>query len=182
MGKPPVKVYDKFCDKYFDLCRKAGKEQYLVPYLMSSHPGSTLNEAVDLALYLKKKNVRPEQVQDFYPTPGTAATTMYYTGIDPFTGKNVYVPRDYNEKKMQRALLQSSRPENREIVEKAIRLSGRRDAMCLLPHSFSQGSAGRTHFASPKKAVSNRTEKKKGGVKKGKGSDTAKKRRAEKNK
>ncbi len=177
MGKPPVKVYDRFCDKYFDLCRKAGKEQYLVPYLMSSHPGSTLNEAVDLALYLKKKNVRPEQVQDFYPTPGTAATTMYYTGIDPFTGKNVYVPRDYNEKKMQRALLQAARPENREIVEKAIKLSGRRDAMCLLPHSFSQGSGNRTHFASPKKSANSRPEKKKGGVKKGKGSDTAKKRR-----
>ncbi len=180
MGKPPVKVYDRFCDKYFDLCKKAGKEQYLVPYLMSSHPGSTLNEAVDLALYLKKKNVRPEQVQDFYPTPGTAATTMYYTGIDPFTGKSVYVPRDYNEKKMQRALLQSTRPENREIVEKAIRLSGRRDAMCLLPHSFSQSSGVRTHFASSKKTAGNRPEKKKGGVKKGKGSDTAKKRRAEK--
>lgn len=177
MGKPPVKVYDKFCEKYFDLCRKAGKEQYLVPYLMSSHPGSTLNEAVDLALYLKKKNVRPEQVQDFYPTPGTAATTMYYTGIDPFTGKNVYVPRDYNEKKMQRALLQAARPENREIVEKAIKLSGRRDAMCLLPHSFSLYSGSRTHFASPKKTGNNRPEKKKGGVKKGKGSDTAKKRR-----
>ncbi|MBO4950296.1 MAG: YgiQ family radical SAM protein [Clostridia bacterium] len=177
MGKPPVKVYDRFCDKYFDLCRKAGKEQYLVPYLMSSHPGSTLNEAVDLALYLKKKNVRPEQVQDFYPTPGTAATTMYYTGIDPFTGKNVYVPRDYNEKKMQRALLQTARPENREIVEKAIKLSGRRDAMCLLPHSFSQGSGNRTHFASPKKSANSRPEKKRGGVKKGKGSDTAKKRR-----
>ena len=182
MGKPPVKVYDRFCDKYFDLCRKAGKEQYLVPYLMSSHPGSTLNEAVDLALYLKKKNVRPEQVQDFYPTPGTAATTMYYTGIDPFTGKSVYVPRDYNEKKMQRALLQSTRPENREIVEKAIRLSGRRDAMCLLPHSFSQGSAGKAHFASPKKSANSRPEKKKGGVKKGKGSDTAKKRRQQKQK
>ena len=182
MGKPPVKVYDRFCDKYFDLCRKAGKEQYLVPYLMSSHPGSTLNEAVDLALYLKKKNVRPEQVQDFYPTPGTAATTMYYTGIDPFTGKSVYVPRDYNEKKMQRALLQSTRPENREIVEKAIRLSGRRDAMCLLPHSFSQGSAGKAHFASPKKSANSRPEKKMGGVKKGKGSDTAKKRRQQKQK
>ena len=180
MGKPPVKVYDRFCDKYFDLCKKAGKEQYLVPYLMSSHPGSTLDEAVDLALYLKKKNVRPEQVQDFYPTPGTAATTMYYTGIDPFTGKNVYVPRDYNEKKMQRALLQAARPENREIVEKAIRLSGRRDAMCLLPRTFSQEMASRTHFASPKKAVGGRPEKKKGGVKKGKGSDTAKMRRQSK--
>ena len=177
MGKPPVRVYDRFCEKYFDLCKKAGKEQYLVPYLMSSHPGSTLNEAVDLALYLKKKNVRPEQVQDFYPTPGTAATTMYYTGIDPFTGKNVYVPRDYNEKKMQRALLQSTRPENKEIVEKAIRLSGRNDAKSLLPHAFGYGSSSRSHAPSSKNALSKRPEKKKGGVKKGKGSDTAKKRR-----
>ncbi|MBE6682332.1 MAG: YgiQ family radical SAM protein [Ruminococcaceae bacterium] len=176
MGKPPVKVYDKFCDKYFELCKKAGKEQYLVPYLMSSHPGSTLNEAVDLALYLKKKNVRPEQVQDFYPTPGTAATTMYYTGIDPFTGKNVYVPRDYNEKKMQRALLQSTRPENRDIVMKAITLSGREDARCLLPYSFGS-SQTRNHSQSGKKASSKSTKKKVGGVKKGKGSDTAKKRR-----
>ena len=175
MGKPPVKVYDKFCDKYFDLCKKAGKEQYLVPYLMSSHPGSTLNEAVDLALYLKKKNVRPEQVQDFYPTPGTAATTMYYTGIDPFTGKNVYVPRDYNEKKMQRALLQSTRPENKEIVMKAIRLSGRNDAKSLLPSAFGY-SASRNH-APEKKTLSRGAKKKPGGVKKGKGSPEFKKKK-----
>ena len=183
MGKPPVRVYDRFCEKYFDLCKKAGKEQYLVPYLMSSHPGSTLNEAVDLALYLKKKNVRPEQVQDFYPTPGTAATTMYYTGIDPFTGKNVYVPRDYNEKKMQRALLQSTRPENKEIVIKAIKLSGREDARCLLPHSFGYTSGQKSAAKNDRKTASKTMGKKKpGGVKKGKGSDTAKKRRAEKNK
>ncbi len=133
MGKPPVRVYEKFCDKYFNLCKKAGLEQYLVPYLMSSHPGSTLNEAVDLALYLKKKGVRPEQVQDFYPTPGTAATAMYYTELDPFTLKHVDVTKDYNEKRMQRALLQATRPENRELVERAIRLSSRRDAYTLLP-------------------------------------------------
>ena len=134
MGKPPVKVYEKFCNKYFDLCAKAGLEQYLVPYLMSSHPGSTLNEAIDLALYLKKHGIRPEQVQDFYPTPGTAATTMYYTGLDPFTLEPVYVTKDYNEKRMQRALLQASRPENRELVARAIKLSGRNDAKSLLPH------------------------------------------------
>ena len=176
MGKPPVKVYDRFCEKYFDLCKKAGKEQYLVPYLMSSHPGSTLNEAVDLALYLKKKSVRPEQVQDFYPTPGTAATTMYYTGIDPFTGKNVYVPRDYNEKKMQRALLQSTRPENKDVVMKAIQLSGRNDAKCLLPHAFGS-SPMRSHSQNDKKTLQKGGKRKPGGVKKGKGSDTAKKRR-----
>ena len=180
MGKPPVKVYEKFCNKYFDLCKKAGLEQYLVPYLMSSHPGSTLNEAVDLALYLKKKGIRPEQVQDFYPTPGTAATTMYYTGIDPFTGKSVYVPRDYNEKKMQRALLQSARAENREIVAKAIRMSGREDARCLLPRAFSssdaKGERKRQAAAYGSKAgASVKPAKKKSGVKKGKGSPCYKK-------
>lgn len=180
MGKPPVKVYERFCEKYFAECKKAQLEQYLVPYLMSSHPGSTINEAIDLALYLKKKNIRPEQVQDFYPTPGTAATTMYYTGIEPFTGKEVYVPKDYNEKKLQRALLQASRPENRPLVEKAIKLSGRTDAACLLPHfsvpkKASSSSHGKVASYSKKADV-----KRKGGVKKGKGSDTAAKRRAAK--
>lgn len=175
MGKPSVKVYDRFCSKYFDECRKAGLEQYLVPYLMSSHPGSTVNEAIDLALYLKKNNVRPEQVQDFYPTPGTAATAMYYTGIDPFTGKEVYVPKSYEEKKIQRALLQSSRPENRPLVEKAIAASGRSDAMCLLPFTSRVRNAPRPDGT---KHIKQEKPKKKGGVKKGKGSDTAAKRRA----
>ena len=133
MGKPEISVYERFCDKYFDVCKKAGLEQYIVPYLMSSHPGSTLSDAIDLALYLKEHNIRPEQVQDFYPTPGTAATTMYYTGIDPFTMQPVEVTRDYEQKRMQRALLQSSRPENAELVKKAIQLSGRKDAAKLLP-------------------------------------------------
>ena len=133
MGKPPVAVYEAFCDKYFALCKKAGLEQYIVPYLMSSHPGSTLDDAIDLALYLKRHHIRPEQVQDFYPTPGTAATTMYHTGLDPFTMEPVEVVRGYEEKRMQRALLQSFRPENRATVEKAIRLSERADAWELLP-------------------------------------------------
>ncbi len=135
MGKPDVDVYEKFCNKYFDACKKAGLEQYIVPYLMSSHPGSTLDDAIDLALYLKKHGIRPEQVQDFYPTPGTAATTMYYTGLDPFTLESVNVTRDYNEKRMQRALLQATRPENIELVKKAIALSHRKDAETLLPRS-----------------------------------------------
>ena len=134
MGKPEIAVYEHFCDKYFAACKRAGLEQYIVPYLMSSHPGSTLDDAIDLALYLKKHKIRPEQVQDFYPTPGTAATTMYYTGLDPFTMQPVKVTRDYEEKRMQRALLQSTRPENAELVRKAILLSGREDAWQLLGH------------------------------------------------
>lgn len=132
MGKPNVEVYNTFCERYFEATRKAGLEQYLVPYLMSSHPGSTISEAIDLALYLKKNNIRPEQVQDFYPTPSTASTTMYYTGIDPFTENKVYIPQSYEEKKIQRALLQYSRPENKGLVMKAIDESGRKDAYELL--------------------------------------------------
>lgn len=132
MGKPNAEIYEAFRKRYFELTKACGLRQYLVPYLMSSHPGSTLSDAIDLALYLKHERIRPEQVQDFYPTPGTASTTMYYTGIDPFTGKSVYVPRDYEEKRMQRALLQCDRPENRQLVERAIRLSGRYDAAVLL--------------------------------------------------
>ena len=125
MGKPKNKIYEKFCSEYYDFCEKYKKEQYLVPYLMSSHPGSTLNDAIELALYLKKKNYSPEQVQDFYPTPGTASTCMFYTKINPFTGEKVYVPETYEEKRMQRALLQSGKPENRELVLKALKKAGR---------------------------------------------------------
>lgn len=119
MGKPPQKIFDRFSSEYFSLCEKYGKEQYLVPYLMSSHPGSSLNEAIELAVYLKEHKISPEQVQDFYPTPGTASTCMYYTGLNPFTGESVYVPSDYDEKRLQRALLQPNRPENRAIIRKA---------------------------------------------------------------
>ena len=94
MGKPNIAVYNKFKDKYFALTKSFGKEQYLVPYLMSSHPGSRLQDALDLALYLKRGGYSPEQVQDFYPTPGTASTVMFYTGIDPFSGKDIYCPTD----------------------------------------------------------------------------------------
>ncbi len=138
MGKPQISVYNKFKDKYFALCQTIGKEQYLVPYLMSSHPGSTLEDAIELAVYLKKSGYSPEQVQDFYPTPGTASTCMFYTEIDPFTGKKVYIPETYEEKQMQRALLQFNRPENRPIIRKALIKAGRRDligtgAQCLVP-------------------------------------------------
>ena len=127
MGKPDVRVYDKFREKYFALTKQYGLEQYIVPYLMSSHPGSTLNDAIELSLYLKEQGCNPEQVQDFYPTPGTASTVMYYTGINPLDMKRVYAPDDYREKLMQRALLQYKRPENRNLVREALVKAGRED-------------------------------------------------------
>lgn len=127
MGKPDVEVYNKFRKKYFDLSKQAGKEQYIVPYLMSSHPGSTLQNALDLALYLKKGGYSPEQVQDFYPTPGTASTVMFYTGINPFNGKKVYCTTDYHEKQMQRALLQWNKPQNADLVREALKKLRRED-------------------------------------------------------
>lgn len=127
MGKPHIEAYVKFSKKYFSYTKKEGKEQYLVPYLMSSHPGSTLNEAVELALFLKKIGIRPEQVQDFYPTPGTVSTCMYYTGLDPYTMKEVYVAKDPHEKAMQRALLQYFNPKNADLVREALKKAGRRD-------------------------------------------------------
>ena len=144
MGKPPIEVYEKFKKKYFALCDEAGLEQYLVPYLMSSHPGTTINDAVEMATWLKKWGYMPEQVQDFYPTPGTISTVMYYTGINPMTGKSVCVTTDYHEKQLQRALLQYSKPENANLVREALRLAGREDligntADCLVRPSFSGG-------------------------------------------
>lgn len=127
MGKPPFDVYEKFRKRYFELTKSYGKEQYLVPYLMSSHPGSDLNCAVELALCLKKDNYAPEQVQDFYPTPGTASTVMYYTGINPLNMKPVYVTTDYHEKQLQRALLQYNRPQNADLVREALTKAGRTD-------------------------------------------------------
>lgn len=135
MGKPNIATYNKFKKKFYDITASLGKEQYLVPYLMSSHPGSRLEDALELALYLKENNINPEQVQDFYPTPGTASTCMFHTGIDPFTGKSVYVPRAYEEKQMQRALLQAYRPENAPMVKKALYKLGREDLIpVLLPY------------------------------------------------
>ena len=127
MGKPHIEAYIEFSKKYFDLSGKAGKEQYLVPYLMSSHPGSTLNDAVELALFLKKRHIRPEQVQDFYPTPGTISTCMFYTGLDPYTMEEVYIAKDPLDKAMQRALLQYFNPKNRELVIRALKKAGRED-------------------------------------------------------
>ena len=120
MGKPDFSVYQKFREKYFKLTKEVGKEQYLVPYLMSSHPGSTLADALELALCLKRDHYAPEQVQDYYPTPGTASTVMFRTGLDPLTMKPVYVATDYHEKQLQRALLQYNRPDNAPLVREAL--------------------------------------------------------------
>lgn len=138
MGKPGRDVYDAFCDKYKRINQQLGKEQYLVPYLISSHPGSDLDAAIELAEYLRDINHQPEQVQDFYPTPGTLSTCMFYTGIDPRTGKSVYIPRDPHDKAMQRALLQFKRKENFPLVREALRKAGREDLIgtsrnCLVP-------------------------------------------------
>lgn len=127
MGKPHIEAYKRFSDEFFRITKQVGKEQYLVPYLMSSHPGSTLKDAIELALFLKKEHIRPEQVQDFYPTPGTVSTCMFYTGLDPYTLQEVYVPKTPKEKAMQRALLQYFNPKNKETVVKALIMAGRED-------------------------------------------------------
>ena len=127
MGKPHIETYKKFCDKFYKLTGRMSKDQYIVPYLMSSHPGSTLKDAVELALFCKREDIHPKQVQDFYPTPGTISTCMFYTGIDPYTMKEVYVPKTEEEKSMQRALLQYFIPENKQKVIKALIKAGRKD-------------------------------------------------------
>lgn len=127
MGKPHIGVYEQFIEKYRKLNEKFGKEQYVVPYLMSSHPGCTLKDAIKLAEFLHKNGRQPEQVQDFYPTPGTLSTCMYYTELDPRTMKPVYVAKTPREKAMQRAMLQWGRPENRKLVTEALKISGRED-------------------------------------------------------
>ncbi|MBQ5590345.1 MAG: YgiQ family radical SAM protein [Clostridia bacterium] len=127
MGKPPVNIYNKFKKRFYELTQSMGKKQYLVPYLMSSHPGSTINDAIELALFLKKEGLHPEQVQDFYPTPGTVSTCMFYTGLDPYTMEKVYVPRTAEQKAEQRALLQYFKPENKKLVLNALKKAKRFD-------------------------------------------------------
>ncbi len=147
MGKPDFEVYEGFRRKFFEITRSIGKEQYLVPYLMSSHPGSTLNDAIELALCLKRDKYAPEQVQDYYPTPGTASTVMYYTGINPLDMKQVYVVTDYHEKQLQRALLQYNRPENAPLVREALIRAGREELIgfgddCLVRPESGKGGNG----------------------------------------
>jgi uncharacterized radical SAM protein YgiQ len=127
LGKPKAEVYDRFVEAYRRMNQKLGKEQYLVPYLMSSHPGSNLKEAIELAEYLRDHKLSPEQVQDFYPTPSTISTCMYYTGLDPRTMQPVYVATNPHEKAMQRALIQYKNPKNYELVYEALVKAGRQD-------------------------------------------------------
>jgi radical SAM superfamily enzyme YgiQ (UPF0313 family) len=127
MGKPDKKTYLDFKKKYKSINEKLGKEQYLVPYFMSSHPGSDLEAAVELAVFIRNHEHRPEQVQDFYPTPGTLSTCMYYTGLDPRTMKPVYVTKSPHEKAMQRALIQFRNPKNYKLVYEALQKTGRKD-------------------------------------------------------
>ena len=134
MGKPSRAVYDKFLKRYESVNRLTGKKQYVVPYLMSSHPGSTLKEAVELAEYIRDLGYMPEQVQDFYPTPSTISTCMYYTGLDPRTKKKMYVPKSAHEKAMQRALILYRDPKNYELVKEALHKAGREDLIGFDKH------------------------------------------------
>ena len=157
MGKPEIKVFDDFVSRFNKLSAEYGKKQYTVPYLMSSHPGSRLKDAVELAVYLKKNRIRPEQVQDFYPTPGTASTVMYYTGINPFTGNMVNVVRDSHEKKLQRALLQWYLPQNANLVREALIKAKRPDligngADCLVKAEIKTHDRTKSNFSASKKA------------------------------
>lgn len=150
LGKPQKAVYERFVRKYYKLNEQLGKKQFLVPYLMSSHPGSTLKEAIELAEYLRDLGYMPEQVQDFYPTPSTMSTVMYYTGIDPRDGKKVYVCRNPHEKAMQRALIQYRNPNNYELVREALVKGGREDLIgfdkkCLIrPRNNQRDKGGKT--------------------------------------
>ena len=140
MGKPQIETYIKFKKRFYELTKSADKKQFLVPYLMSSHPGSTMKDAIELSLFLKKEGLRPEQVQDFYPTPGTVSTCMYYTGLNPYTMQKIYTAKTMGEKAEQRALLQYFLPQNREIVLKSLKKYGRTDLIgnginCLIADS-----------------------------------------------
>lgn len=139
MGKPHIEAYIEFSKRYFQYTGEVNKEQYLVPYLMSSHPGSTLDDAIELAEFLKKNHIRPEQVQDFYPTPGTISTTMYYTGLDPYTMQEVYCAKNPHDKALQRALLQYFNPKNalsavkRKTIKSSVQLQTAKNIRTAIP-------------------------------------------------
>lgn len=162
MGKPHIETYVKFVRKFYEKTKQAGKEQYLVPYLMSSHPGSTLNEAIELACFLKKEHIHPEQVQDFYPTPGTVSTCMYYTGLDPYTMEPVYVPTDREEKAMQRALLQYFNLKNKELVLKALKKAKRFDLIGRGANCLVADDTPKAQGTTNKRAAVNRNAARKG--------------------
>ena len=154
MGKPKNGVYNRFVEKYFALNHQYGMKQFLVPYLMSSHPGSTMQEAVKLAEYIRDMGYNPEQVQDFYPTPSTLSTVMYYTGLDPRTMEKVYVPTDPHEKAMQRALIQYRDPKNYYLVREALLKAHREDLIGSGPKCLIRAVPPRPgkHLAPPPKA------------------------------
>ncbi|NLO85980.1 MAG: YgiQ family radical SAM protein [Clostridiales bacterium] len=161
MGKPNHEVYEAFTAKYKAINEKLGMKQYLVPYLMSSHPGSQLNDAIQLAEYLRDIGHQPQQVQDFYPTPGTLSTCMYYTGLDPRDMTPVYVPKTSHEKAMQRALLQFKSPKNFELVREALRLASRDDLIgynkkCLVPSARDGSSMNRSYQSNSSRSSSRR--------------------------
>ena len=158
MGKPEHKVYEEFTRQFYKMNEKIGKEQYLVPYLMSSHPGSTLKEAVELAEYCRDLGYMPEQVQDFYPTPSTLSTCMYYTGVDPRTMQKVYVPKSPHEKAMQRALIQYRNPELYDLVIEALHKAGRSDLIGFGPKCLVRPRQMRG-FGNDKKAGRNEPKK-----------------------
>ena len=164
MGKPHRDIYDEFVKKYEKINHALGLKQYLIPYLMSSHPGCDLNASIELACYLNETGFYPDQVQDFYPTPGTLSTCMYYTGTDPRNGEKVYVARSYEEKRMQRALMQFREPENAPLVRKALKRAGRDDLIgygknCLVK-PFE--SAGRSGYSSAKGKQTDRLQQNSG--------------------
>ena len=127
MGKPHIEAYKRFQRKFYQITGKKGKQQYLIPYLMSSHPGSTIKDAIELAVFLKENGIHPEQVQDYYPTPGTISTAMFYSELDPYTSEPVYVAKKREDKAAQRALLQYYLPENRRRIIEVLIKAGRED-------------------------------------------------------
>lgn len=166
MGKPENSVYQKFTQKYKQINEQGGMKQYLVPYLMSSHPGSSLKEAVELAEYLRDLGYMPEQVQDFYPTPSTISTCMYYTGVDPRTMESVYVPVNPHEKAMQRALIQYRNPQLYDLVEEALKKAHREDLIgfdkhCLIRPRKLAAEKSEKRFTNKKKKTIRNTHKKK---------------------
>ena len=165
MGKPSRAVYDAFCRRFDKINKEYGLNQFVVPYLISSHPGSTMKEAVELACAVRDMGYMPEQVQDFYPTPSTMSTCMYYTGVDPRTMEPIYVARDAHEKAMQRALIQYRKPENYKLVREALKRAGREDLIgygknCLIrpvppkPRAYRPERSARAKAASKPRSAS----------------------------